>query len=241
MIVSVHQPPYLPWLGLLEKIALSQRFVVLDTVQYGARGFLHRTLYSTDAGAKYLSLSVRHKGHQQEGTTIAEVELADRAMPGRHLKTLRQRYGKRPGWPVVAAGLEPILLEPAQRLVELNVELLRLSMRLFGIHTEVAWASELGAEGTRTRLMADLTKAAGGTAYLSGSGARAYLDEEVFHSDGLGLYWQSFEHPIYRQSHTGGFQEGCFGLEWVIEDPDGAADGFRAHVERAAGRIGLPS
>jgi hypothetical protein len=238
-VVAIHQPPYLTWLGLLEKIALADRFVILDTVQYNARAFLHRTLYSTGGGAKYLSLAVSSKGHQVNATAIRDITLTDRDVPSRHFQTLRHRYGKRPGWPAVASDLERILTNAPERLIDLNVALLRLTMEHFSIPTDLVLASELEAAGAKTELMLSLSKAAGGGVYLSGSGAASYMDEQPFIDAGIAVKWQAFEHPQYPQSHSGAFEPGCFALEWMIEQPDQAADRFRDHVRAAAARIGL--
>jgi hypothetical protein len=237
-IVAIHQPAYLPWFGLLEKIALCDRFVVLDTVQYNARAFQHRTLYSTGRGAKYLSLSVTSKGHQVDGRVIGDIELADRGVPARHFETLRHRYGKRPGWPAVAPELERILMAPPQRLIDIDLALLHLTLRHFRIDTEILLASALAGSGSKSALMLSLTRAAGGSIYLSGSGASSYHDHAVFAGAGVSVLWQAFEHPRYRQSHDGDFEEGCFALEWIIEAPHEAADRFRDHVSAAARRIG---
>ncbi|MEZ5446131.1 MAG: WbqC family protein [Gammaproteobacteria bacterium] len=236
MIVSIHQPPYLPWLGLLEKIALSDRFVILDNVQYNARAFQHRTLYSCDGGARYLSLAVHSRGHQAKCTKIANITLADSTMPRRHYETLRHRYGRRPGWRMIAAELGEILTSGRDSLLDLNVALLKLTLERFDVRTDLLLASSLGASGRKDELMLELTRAAGGSAYLSGTGAKAYMDESKFSRAQVPVYWQAFEHPIYRQSITGPFQAGCFALEWIIEDPDHAVAGFHAHV-KAMGRL----
>lgn len=238
-VVAIHQPAYLPWFGLLEKIALCDRFVVLDTVQYNARAFQHRTLYSTGHGPKYLSLAVSSKGHQLNATAIHDITLTDLDVPRRHFETLRHRYGKRPGWPTVAPDLERILMNPDEKLIDLDLALLHCTLRQFAIDTEVVRASQFDAAGSKTALMVSLTKASGGDVYLSGSGASAYTDASQFETAGLGLVWQSFEHPQYPQSHPGPFEPGCFALEWIIEQPDRAIDGFRDQVRQAAVRIGL--
>lgn len=238
-VVAIHQPAYLPWFGLLEKIALCDRFVVLDTVQYNDRAFQHRTLYSTGQGPKYLSLAVSSKGHQVNATAIKDITLTDLDVPCRHFETLRHRYGKRPGWPVVAPDLERILMTPGSKLIDLNLALLQSTLRHFAIDAEIVRASEFDATGTKTALMVSLTKAAGGDVYLSGSGASAYMETAPFDAAGIGVAWQSFEHPQYPQSHPGPFEPGCFALEWIVEQPDDAPALFREHVRKAAERVGL--
>ena len=42
MILTAHQPVYLPWLGLFHKIALSDTFVYFDQVQYLPKDWMNR-------------------------------------------------------------------------------------------------------------------------------------------------------------------------------------------------------
>ena len=41
-VVSAHQPAFLPWLGYLEKIALSDVFIIMDIAKFRKRSFMHR-------------------------------------------------------------------------------------------------------------------------------------------------------------------------------------------------------
>ena len=229
-MVAIHQPSYLPWFGLIDKIARCDRFVVLDTVQYNARAFQHRTLYSVTGGSKYLSLSVNSKGHQNEARLIREMHLIDPDLPAKHYLTLRHRYGKRKGWPLIGPLLEAVMCRPHLSLLQLNVALLELTLRQFAIATPCILASSLPAQGVKSPLMLDLTRAAGGRTYLSGQGARDYMDDRLFEADGIGVVYQEFVHPIFEQSHADEFQKGCFALEWLIEEPGTAVADFHNHL-----------
>ena len=61
-------------------------------------------------------------------------------------------------------------------------------------------------------LVLDLIKAAGADMYLSGSGARDYLDETKFGS-GIRLEYDVFRHPVYVQRGAPEFVPGLSGLD----------------------------
>lgn len=236
-VVSIHQPGYFPWLGLLEKIACSDIFVVMDNVQYNRDAFQHRTLYSTAQGPKYLSLSVRKAGYLADGLKIRDVELADPRMPRKHFETLRQRYGRTRGWPRWREAIEGLLAEPTDSLLELNMRTIALTLEAFGIGTALRMASDLGCGGGKGELVLNLVKAAGGTTYLSGTGAQAYMDDTMFAEAGVDVVYQSFRHPLYTQSHGGDFVPGCFALEWVLEQEEEAAAEFSRQVAAARSHL----
>lgn len=230
-VVAIHQPSYLPWFGILDKIARCDLFVVLDTVQYNKRAYQHRTLISRAAGKQYLSLAVNAKGHQK-GLQIRDVALADSGLPAKHLETLRHRYHKSPGWELVQCALAPVLLEPPPDLLGLSVATMQVTLDLFGLRPQLVLASELSANGAKSELMLNLTRAAGGNVYLSGSGALTYMEDALFDAADIVVEYQEFVHPEFPQSHGVEFQEGCLALEWLIEDPQGARAKFHEHLLR---------
>jgi hypothetical protein len=233
-VVSIHQPHYLPWLGLIAKIACSDIFIVLDNVQFEKNGWQNRTRYSTAAGLKFLTLPVRQAGIVSKNIPIRDIELADRDATAKNWKTLSQRYGKRPGWPRIAERLKVILMNRHESLFPVCQATTELTLDIFRLKPEIILASTLSVEGAKSDRIVNLMKAVQATHYLSGPGAKEYLDPTAFERAGVGLNFQKFDHPRYTQSNDTEFIPAAFALEWFIEDPDNAAWAFHEHLRRNA-------
>jgi hypothetical protein len=216
----------LPWLGLIAKIACSDTFVFLDNVQYEKNGWQNRTRYSTSAGLKYLTLPVRQEGIVSGHKTIREIELAEVAAPAKHWSTLVQRYSKAPGWPKIAPRLEAILHDRHEKLLTLCLATTDLTLEIFRLKPKIVIASALPVEGSKGERVVNLVKTVEATHYLSGAGAKEYLEPAAFERAGLGLTFQEFAHPTYQQSTGKEFAPGAFALEWFIADPDHAVEIF---------------
>ena len=64
MILTAHQPAYIPWAGLIHKIYLSDVFV-FDDVQYVPKDFMNRNFIFLDGKAQWLTVPVITKGHRE--------------------------------------------------------------------------------------------------------------------------------------------------------------------------------
>ena len=95
LTLSIHQPAYLPWLGYFDKIARSDLFVFLDTVQFEAGSFINRNRIKTANGPAWLTIPVKAKDHLTK--TLLELEV-DARQPWRdkHLRSIRFAYAKAP-------------------------------------------------------------------------------------------------------------------------------------------------
>lgn len=62
MILTAHQPVYLPWLGLFHKIAMADKFVSFNQVQYQPKDWNNRNQVKTPQGPVWLSVPVMRKG-----------------------------------------------------------------------------------------------------------------------------------------------------------------------------------
>jgi len=59
MIVTIHQPEHLPWLGLFDKIRRADLFVILDCVQFRKNYFQNRNRIRTESGWTWITVPVR--------------------------------------------------------------------------------------------------------------------------------------------------------------------------------------
>jgi len=114
---------------------------------------------------------------------------------------LRQNYGKAPHAHTLMPQLEAALESPGSHLGPLNVGLVDLVAEVLGVDTPTVLGSEVPArEGPNTRLI-DLCRALAADTYLSGSGAREYLDVDAFAAAGIEVRFQAFDHPVYAQRY----------------------------------------
>ncbi|MBI3090246.1 MAG: WbqC family protein [Candidatus Tectomicrobia bacterium] len=200
MIVAIHQPEYLPWLGFLEKAWQADLLVLLDTVPFSKGGFQNRNRIRTAQGWSWLTVPVLTRGGF--GQLIREVPIDNRASPRWREKTWRsieQAYARAPYFPASAAALADIYAASWERLAALNFCLIRVLFAAFGLRTRLALASAEGLAGRKETLLLDICRRFGATTYLSGVGGRGYLDESSFQQAGIEVRYQEFHHPIYRQ------------------------------------------
>jgi hypothetical protein len=73
----------------------------------------------------------------------------------------------------------------------------------FGIKTPVRFSSEFKVNEASSARLARLCAAAGADGYLSGAGAKDYLDPGVFSYAGIKLSWQEFKPREYPQAFPG--------------------------------------
>ncbi len=198
--VCIHQPDFLPHLGFFHRLLFADVFIILDDVQFLRKGsgWHNRDKIKTSQGAKWLTVSVQ-KGHL--GRSINEVQLSQPAENWivRNLSLINENYCKSPYFDKYILKIETIYRSGVTKLIDLNMAFLRFFFDIFGIHVHTFFASAFHVGGQKNQRLINLVKAVGGTHYLTGTGSKAYLDEDLFAAKGVIVEWQQFEHPIYPQ------------------------------------------
>ena len=202
MIVSGHQPEYLPYFGFFCKMIHADVFVLVDHVQFLKKSFQNRNYIRSGTDPILLTVPVLTNGRSRQ--SIRDVEIGpEGAWARRHWKSITLNYGKAPFFEAYRAPIETVYARPWKWLVDLNTALVSALMSSFGISKTILFSSELGVDGHKTDLLVDLCRRVGASTYLSGAGARAYVDESRFAEAGLTHEFLEVRHPAYRQCHHG--------------------------------------
>ena len=210
MLVAIHQPHYLPWLGYLEKMAQADLFIVLDHVQFERGNYQNRTQVRVNGAAHWLTVPVVQRSQKER----IDEKLIDTRQDwdATHYETLRRAYGQR-----AVAPLRAIYETPWERLVDLNDAMLEFLRAAFGIRTPLVHSSELGVGGAKSELVLNLCLEVGADALLVGlGGSRDYLDRAAFAAAGVELVFQKFEHPVYPQRGSGPFIPGLSAVDMLF-------------------------
>jgi len=202
MVVAIHQPEHLPWLGFFHKALQADCLVLLDNVQYRKHYFQNRNRIRGKQGALWLTVPVLTRGKASQ--PIREVRVDNEGNPRWREKCRRsliQHYEASPHWERYAGALQEIYRGAWTNLADLNEQIVRQMLGWFSIRAEIRRASELVPEGSGSSLLLSICRQMGAQTYLSGISGRDYLEVEQFERAGIEVRFQDFHHPIYRQRY----------------------------------------
>jgi hypothetical protein len=197
MIVSIHQPQYLPWLGYFDKIAKSGVFVFLDNVQFKKNEWQNRNRIKTAQGWQWLTVPIIHKFPQK----IREVRINNTvAWEKKHLQALITNYSKAAFFGDHIAFFERTYAREWRYLVDLNIHVILYLAAALGLpDTKFVKASEVLLRDEATARLIDICKHVRGDVYLSGKDGAKYMDTALFEKEGIQVLFQDYQHPQYPQ------------------------------------------
>lgn len=199
MVIAIHQPNFLPWLGYFYKIAKSDYFVFLDDVQYTKNSFINRNKIKYRDKEKWLTCPVVYSG--QFGNSINNMlyfqpEKSFKTITG----TLKEAYRHTPFFNYFYSIIENNLNLIDRNLADQNIVLIKAIMNELGIKTPTIRSSDLGnIQGTSTARLVSICKYLNGDSYFCGFGAAKYQDDELFIGEGIKPLYSDFVSPVYPQ------------------------------------------
>ena len=198
MIISAHQPNFIPYLGLFYKIYKSEKFIFVDDVQFTNQNGVaqHRNYIKTSQGKLLIHVPVhRHATSLIKDVTIDYSKDWIRKME----RTLYLNYGKAPYYQPVNEWFMSVLNRRYETLSELNMRIIRDVCGFFGYDVEFDITSNYQIEGKKEAMVVNMVEFFGGSVYYSGTGAASYLHEEAFLERGMQLVYSDYRPVDYPQ------------------------------------------
>lgn len=222
-LVAIHQPNFFPWLGFFDKIARADIFILMDNVQLprtSKGSWVNRVRLMFNGEPRWATMPVVRD--HRTSPHIADV-LIDDSQPWRSklVRSIRLNYSRSSHFEEVFPLVETLVGNPETSLTAYNREAIRSIANLLELRTPIVLGSDVGGEGHATKLLISMVGRVGGEAYLCGAGAAAYQEDEEFHTSGIDLVHQHFQHPVYGQRVKGPFVPGLSVIDvlmnWGVE------------------------
>jgi hypothetical protein len=200
--IAIHQPNYIPYPAFFVKASLSDIFVIYDTAQFTRGDFFNRNRIRTFSFNKCIWLTLPVGKKDFKGVAIDHVRIVDERVFQRHSRTLKVTYNRAPFFDEkICEWIET----SHENLAEHNVFMIKSLLGELGINRpRIVLSSELGvAIGHETQGIIDIVKALDGDEYISGIGAKAYLDESLLTRELITLSFLDYKPLKYPQIHPG--------------------------------------
>lgn len=195
--IVVSQPMFFPWIGLFEQIRLADIYVHYDGVQLPqGRSFMNRVQIKTTKGVQWLTAPVIRKEKQLIKDTLLDDSQAWRKT---HLKSLKMNYARAPFADEMIALAEIVYAYETSYLAEFNIFAIETIVGYFDIKRQFLHSSDYFAEKSGTEKLIELVKKLNGSVYITGHGAKNYLEHECFEKAGMRVEYMDYQRIPYPQ------------------------------------------
>lgn len=212
--VMISQPMYFPWAGFIAQMALADVIVWLDDAQFSKGSFTNRVQVKTQSGRKWMSVPLQDKGNKKQ---IRHLKAADPTIVERHRSLLRASFSAGAHYMQAReifdrAWQEAELADTMIASAEGLAEAIGLPPR------DTFKSSEMDVGGQASMRVLKLVEALGGKSYITGHGARNYLDHQRFEDAGISVEYMKYQPVPWTQAH-GTFTPYVTALDLVAQVP----------------------
>jgi len=199
MVLTTHQPIFLPWPGFFFKAMQADVMVLLDDVQFPlGRGWMNRNRLKSDNDMLWLTVPVWKKGRGKQ--IIRNVQICNEEdWRKKHLRSILQYYANAPYLGNHYPMIESIYMQRHELLIHLNVELIRYFWNVLGPKTKLILQSELGILGKGTDLIVQICQSLNAGQYITFPIVEKYLDLGQVEGNNINVTFVQYHPPIYPQ------------------------------------------
>lgn len=199
MRVVISQPMFFPWVGLLEQLRTADVWVHYDDVQFSKGSFTNRVQVKAPGETRWLTLPLAGR---KLSDRIDQIRVQDEPFREKHLAMLSKLYEGAPFARDMLRLVESVYAIDTDSLAEIAIASFDALVRYFDLGTHpTCRSSALDIPGSGSARVLDFVTKLGGSEYVTGHGARKYLDHEAFEERGVHVSYMQYGLRPYPQLH----------------------------------------
>jgi hypothetical protein len=193
------QPQYLPWAGLFDQIRLSHVFVHFDDVALPqGRSFSNRVQLKTERGMVWLTVPLVRSSRG----LIKDVQIDESSgWREEHLSAIHRALSRAPHFHTLVPLLDRIFACESNSLAVFNAHALELVAAHLGLAPTFLRSSDMHVTSHSSEKLLRVVRHVGGDCYVTGHGARNYLDHDLFESAQVDVKYIQYAIGPYDQFH----------------------------------------
>lgn len=210
IIVGMHQPNMMPWIGYFYKIFQSDIFILVDDIQFIKSGSSYTNSVSFNERGKTIKLTVPIKRVKGVTQNINEITPLDNEWKRKYKKRIELAYCKCKYYKKEKEFIFDLITNSCSNHAQYNIHFIKEISRRLNLSTEIKISSEMKVEeiASATDRIIKLAKAVDATHYISGRGGNNYQNHKLYEDNGLNLIYSNFIDFEYEQYRTQEFVKG---------------------------------
>ena len=175
LVISAHQPNFMPYLGFFDKMQKSDAFVLITNLQFERHeGWQQRN--KIPGPNKDIWLTIPVFGSQNQNLKDVKIDNHNNWCK-KQKRTFQLNYSKCKEVDLLPR-IEEIYNSKPERLVDINIQFIKLIKEALDIPTKLIVDEDVS--GNKHELLVNICKKYNATTYLSGNGAKNYMTSNYF-------------------------------------------------------------
>ena len=207
IVVGIHQPNFMPWLGYFYKIAQSDIFIFLDDVQFIKTGsnYTNRVAINIQGESSNITIPIKRGSGTQN---INETEILNEKWKKKLIGSIQANYAKTPYFKEYKDYIFELINYKADNLANYNIHFITSLSKELELNTSFEKSSKFNLSSSSTERLIELIQLVDGTVYLSGAGGDNYQEQNLYQQNNIALTYNNMPEFAYTQPKSEKFIKG---------------------------------
>ena len=197
--VMISQSMLFPWVGFFEQIKNSDIYVRYDDVNFSKGSFTNRVQIFNEQGKSWLSLPIKNF---KMGDKINDLEVNESIdWKQKHFNILSSFYRDSKYYDDLIELVDKTYSVNSNKISDISFHSILNTLEYFELANGIDFfdSLNLGIAGKSSQRVFEIVSSLNGSTYLTGHGAKNYLDHELFEKNNIAVEYINYSKTEYNQ------------------------------------------